>query len=28
MKAIPYISFNGKCEEAINFYQSIIGGKT
>ena len=28
MKAIPYISFNGKCEEAINFYQSVIGGKT
>jgi PhnB protein len=26
MKAIPYISFNGTCEEAVNFYQSIIGG--
>jgi len=26
MKAIPYISFNGNCEEAVNFYQSIIGG--
>lgn len=26
MKAIPYISFNGKCEEAVTFYQSIIGG--
>jgi PhnB protein len=26
MKAIPYISFNGTCEEAVKFYQSIIGG--
>lgn len=26
MKAIPYISFNGNCEEAVNFYQSILGG--
>ena len=26
MKAIPYISFNGTCEEAVNFYQSIMGG--
>lgn len=26
MKAIPYISFNGNCEEAVNFYQSIFGG--
>ena len=26
MKAIPYISFNGTCEEAVAFYQSIIGG--
>jgi PhnB protein len=27
MKVIPYISFNGNCEEAVNFYQSILGGK-
>ncbi|MDW7661773.1 MAG: VOC family protein [Bacillota bacterium] len=27
MKAIPYISFNGNCEEAVNFYQSVLGGK-
>ncbi len=27
MKAIPYISFNGNCEEAVNFYQTVIGGK-
>lgn len=27
MKAIPYISFNGNCEEAIKFYQSILGGE-
>lgn len=26
MKAIPYITFNGNCEEAVNFYQSILGG--
>ncbi len=26
MNAIPYISFNGTCEEAVKFYQSIIGG--
>lgn len=26
MKAIPYITLNGTCEEALNFYQSIIGG--
>jgi PhnB protein len=27
MKAIPYVSFNGNCEEAIQFYHSILGGK-
>jgi len=27
MKAIPYISFNGNCEEAVGFYQSVLGGK-
>lgn len=26
MKAIPYLSFNGTCEEAVNFYQSVLGG--
>lgn len=26
MKAIPYVSFNGNCEEAIRFYHSVIGG--
>ncbi len=26
MKAIPYITLNGTCEEAVKFYQSIIGG--
>lgn len=26
MKAIPYTSFNGNCEEAVTFYQSILGG--
>ena len=23
----PYISFNGKCEEAFNFYRSVFGGE-
>lgn len=27
MKAVPYISFSGNCEEAVTFYQSVIGGK-
>lgn len=26
MKVIPYLSFNGTCEEAVLFYQSILGG--
>lgn len=26
MKAIPYLSFSGTCEEAVNFYQSVLGG--
>ena len=26
MKAISYLSFNGTCEEAVKFYQSILGG--
>lgn len=24
---IPYLSFNGNCEEAVHFYQSILGGE-
>lgn len=24
---IPYLSFNGNCEEAVYFYQSILGGE-
>lgn len=28
MKSInPYINFNGNCEEAFEFYQSVFGGK-
>jgi PhnB protein len=27
MKGIPYVSFNGNCEAAINFYHSVLGGK-
>src|SRR5271166_3282534 len=23
----PYLSFSGKCEEALNFYASVLGGK-
>jgi len=23
----PYINFDGNCEEAMNFYQSVLGGK-
>jgi PhnB protein len=23
----PYLHFNGNCEEAMNFYQSVFGGK-
>ncbi|KAG2392726.1 hypothetical protein C9374_011451 [Naegleria lovaniensis] len=23
----PYLFFNGKCEEAMNYYHSILGGK-
>lgn len=26
MKATPYVSFNGNCEEAVLFYQSVLGG--
>ena len=27
MKVTPYVSFNGNCEEAVLFYQSIVGGE-
>ncbi len=27
MKGIPYVSFNGNCEEAVRFYHSILGGE-
>lgn len=27
MKAIPYLSFNGDCEEAVRFYHAALGGK-
>lgn len=23
----PYLSFNGNCEEAFNFYRSVFGGE-
>lgn len=24
---IPYLNFNGNCEEAVNFYQKVLGGE-
>ena len=27
MQLVPYLNFNGKCEEAFNFYQRTLGGK-
>jgi PhnB protein len=24
---IPYLSFNGNCEEAVKFYQKVLGGE-
>ncbi len=27
IKVIPYLSFNGNCEEALNAYQKVLGGK-
>jgi PhnB protein len=27
MKLTPYLFFNGKCEEAINFYKQALGGE-
>ena len=26
MKLFPYLIFNGDCENAMNFYQSVLGG--
>lgn len=25
---IPYFTFNGNCEEAVNFYQKVLGGES
>lgn len=25
---IPYITFNGNCEEAVKFYQEVLGGES
>lgn len=25
---IPYLTFNGNCEEAVNFYQNVLGGES
>lgn len=27
MKAVPYVSFNGNCRSAVEYYHSVIGGK-
>ena len=27
MQVQPYLSFEGRCEEAINFYKSAVGAK-
>lgn len=27
MNAVPYISYSGNCEEAVTYYQSILGGE-
>src|SRR4051812_7577523 len=27
MQLNPYLTFNGQCEEALNFYQRCLGGK-
>jgi PhnB protein len=27
MKVTPYVSYNGDCEEAVLFYQSVLGGE-
>ncbi|AET65898.1 hypothetical protein Desor_0179 [Desulfosporosinus orientis DSM 765] len=25
---VPYLVFNGNCEEAVNFYQKVLGGES
>lgn len=25
---VPYLTFNGNCEEAVKFYQNVLGGET
>ncbi|HBW38832.1 VOC family protein [Desulfosporosinus sp. BICA1-9] len=25
---VPYLVFNGNCEEAVNFYQGVLGGES
>ncbi len=27
MQMVPYLSFNGQCEEAFKFYEKVLGGK-
>lgn len=27
MKVTPYLTFSGNCEQAVNFYKSVFGGK-
>src|ERR1700733_4275281 len=27
LQPIPYLSFNGNCEEAMRFYESVLGGQ-
>jgi PhnB protein len=26
MKLVPYLHFNGQCEEALHFYEKVLGG--
>ncbi|HXT00659.1 MAG TPA: VOC family protein [Elusimicrobiota bacterium] len=28
MKVIPYLNFDGRCAEALKFYEKILGGRT
>ncbi len=25
---VPYLAFNGNCEEAVKFYQAVLGGES
>ena len=27
LKLVPYLSFNGECEEAFKLYEKCLGGK-